>query len=356
MKTTIADITTEICDAPFLSQLLVRVFQEDGSVGVGECWWGVDDPAARAAGNQNPVHLLPIVSTIEHLLKPLLIGQNAGQISDIRQKTIHHAYRYGTEGIFMCALSGIDLALWDLLGKRMGVPVAALLGGTVKEHIRAYASLPPLKTRSLIQQEVGRALDAGYTGIKLHETDPQTAGWARETAGPEIALMFDVNGAFSPLEAVSTARRLLEHDVYWFEEPVWPMRDQRALAEIGRKTGIRLAAGENEFTLERFYQLCRQDPVAVIMPEISKIGGLTVAREITVLAGLYNRTLSPHGFRVGPALVANIHWALSSPTSDWLEIPFLPGGYAFPAGVRPPELLSGRVSLPPGPGLGLEFL
>ena len=119
--------------------------------------------------------------------------------------------------------------------------------------------------------------------------------------------------------------------------------------------GIRLAAGENEFDLERFILMMADGAVDFVMPEITKVGGLTVARQLSALAELFNRPLSPHGFRVGPALYANIHWALTSPTSDWLEIPFLPKGYEFPVNIRRPTLKDGNVYLPAGPGLGVKY-
>jgi len=355
MKTSISDMQVQICDAPFLSQVLVSVTAEDGLTGTGECWWGTESGYPAAGRNGPPLHLRPIVSVVEHLLKPELIGRDSSRIAEIRQAAVRRAYRYGTDGIFMCALSGVDLALWDLLGKRLGVPAATLMGGVVKQEVRAYASLPPLGDRQSILREVRRAVESGFTGIKLHESDPEAAAWAGEAAGSGISIMFDVNGAYSPIQARRAAKRLGELGVTWFEEPVCPERDQAALARLRRDAAIPLAAGENEFNLERIHALLRDADIDVLMPEITKIGGLTVARQISVLAGLYNRTLSPHGFRVGPALYANIHWALTTSTSDWVEFPFLPDGYVFPAGVTPPPLNAGTLALPEGPGLGLLF-
>ena len=131
----ISDIQVEIKEHPRLTQLFVRVIQEDGLSGIGECWWGISPGAAGDKNFQANHQVLPMVSTIENILKPLLIGEDARQIEARFQQMVHYAYRYGIEGILGCALSGIDLALWDLAGKRLQVPVVELLGGQGRIHI-----------------------------------------------------------------------------------------------------------------------------------------------------------------------------------------------------------------------------
>ena len=351
----ISDIQTEIKEHPLLTQLFVRVIQEDGLSGIGECWWGIS-PGAEG-GKKLPANsqVLPMISTIDNILKPLLTGEDARQIEARFQQMVHYAYRYGIEGILGCAISGIDLALWDLAGKRLQVPVIELLGGQVKEGVKAYASLPPFRDPERIRQETERAMACGFQGIKLHEHNPDMAGLVRDVAGPEMAIMFDVNGHFKLPEAVDVAEALMTHGVFWFEEPIWPMQDHDAMARLKEATGITIAAGENEFNREGFYQLMQSGAVDYIMPEITKIGGLTAGKKLTPLFELFNLPLSPHSFRSGPALYANIHWALSTENSDWLEIPWLPEGVSFPGGVSIPELRDGQVTLPDGIGLGLSI-
>ncbi len=348
-------VETQILADPYLPQLLVRVSADDNLSGLGECWWGVSPVETQAKGVTLPpgAAVEPIAAAVDHILGPLLVGQDPGNIEGLWHQLIRYAYRYGDEGVIRCALSGIDLALWDLLGKRLNAPLVQLFGGAVRRELRAYASLPPLRDAGRIRQEIRRAQAAGFKGIKLHEYDPETAALARREVGDQMALMFDVNGRFSPLEAVDAARRLAPHNLTWFEEPVWPMRDHAAMARIRRETGIRLAAGENEFGLQGFHGLMTQAGVDYIMPEITKIGGLTAARKIAALAELFNATLSPHGYRIGPALYANVHWAMSCLHCDWLEVPFLPEGFEFPAKINLPPMEDGLIRLPPGAGLGL---
>lgn len=353
----ISKVETDIYEDPYLPQLFVRVSTDKGLTGIGECWWGVS-PATPEIKNCNlsaANMVAPIASTVHNLLGPLLIGKDPGRIEFLWQEMLRIAYRYGDEGILRCALSGIDLALWDLLGKELGVPVVQLLGGPLKEGLRAYASLPPLKDQTLIQEESRRAKEAGFTGIKLHETDIETAKVVRKEVGSDTAIMFDVNGHFSVVEALEAAERLKAYDIYWFEEPVWPMRDHAAMGRIKNATGIRIAAGENEYNLDSFHRLMQSGAADVIMPEITKIGGLSAAKRISALGEIYNLAISPHGFRIGPALYANVHWALSSPVSDWIEIPFLPEGYEFPAGIPMLPMKDGKIKLPDAPGLGLPL-
>lgn len=351
----IAKIETIILEDPYLPQLLVRVTAESGLTGLGECWWGVS-PAAPPIKDLNlpPANMVdPIASTVNNILSPLLIKKDAGRIEQLWQEMIRFAYRYGDEGILRCALSGIDLALWDLGAKNADAPVVQLLGGQVKNSVRAYASLPPLKDAARVRHEARRAQQQGFHGVKLHELAPEMARVARDAVGPQMAVMFDVNGHFSQAAAIEAAHQLRAYDIFWFEEPTWPMRDHGAMARVKLATGICIAAGENEFNLPSFERLMASGAVDYVMPEISKIGGLTAAGKISALAERYDLPISPHGFRIGPALYANVHWALSCPHSDWIEVPFLPAGYEFPAKMPLPPMEGGMITIPAGPGLGL---
>ena len=337
----IKKIETKIYKDQYLPQLFVSITTEQGLEGVGEAWYGL------------PVE--PIESAIKHTLAPLLIGEDAGRIEFLWHKMHNYAYRYGTEGVILCALSGIDLALWDILGKKFGVPVATLLGGPVRNGLKAYASLPPLREKKLLQEQIHRAVEAGFLGVKLHEVELDLVAAAREAAPEGFALMLDVNGHWTPLEAEENAKRLEEYALVWLEEPLWPMQDHAAMARIRRRVNLKFAAGENEYTLAGIDRLMQSGAVDYVQPEISKIGGLTMAQKVSALAELHNYALCPHAFRIGPALYASIHWALTQVNMEWLEIPWLPEGYAFPSGMPLPKMADGEMALPELPGLGLPL-
>jgi len=315
------------------------VFTDDGLAGTGEAWWGLS--------------IKPVESAINDALAPLLIGEDPGRIEFLWDKMYRYAFRYGTEGVILCGLSGIDLALWDLMGKKFNVPVAHLMGGVVRDRLKAYASLPPLGEEKRIEEQINRAVEGGFAGVKLHERDVSTVALARKIAPQGYPIMLDVNGGWTLLEAEDNAKRLEEYEVTWLEEPLWPMQDHEAMARIRFKTDVRFAAGENEYSLKAVNNLMMSGAVDFVQPEITKIGGLSMARKISALADLHNYVICPHGFRIGPALYANVHWALTQFNMEWLEIPLLPEGYKFPSEVPMPEMIDGEVLLPSGPGLGV---
>ena len=344
----IESVRVEVLTDRELPNVIVRVRDSDGAEGVGEAWWGVRDighPARPAS---------PIAAVVEDLLAPRLIGCEADAIEQRWFELWDWGYRYGDQGIFLMGLSGVDLALWDLKGRRLGVPVAALLGGPALDDIPAYASLPPLRDPDLLVRETARALDAGFGAIKLHELDTELTALLRREFGDGPAIMVDVNGHFDPLEAIDHGRRLAELGVAWFEEPVRPIRDHRALARVAAAVACPLAAGENEYTVDDFDRLLRTGAISYLQPEITKIGGLTAARRVAALAELHNVALCPHNFRLGPALHASIQWAFTSPASRWIEVPWLPAGTGFSFPAEPPTMTGGRIPPPTGVGLGLE--
>ena len=335
----IEKIETETFKHRFLSSLFVTVSTDEGIRGTGEAWWGLETK--------------PVESAINDALGPLLIGEDPSRIEFLWHKMYKYAYRYGTEGIIMCGPSGIDLALWDLMGKRFNVPVAHLLGGVVRDSLKAYASLPPLRKEKSLKEQIERAVAAGFRGVKLHEVEVDMVRIARETAPAGFPIMLDVNGHWSPFEAEENANRLEEYGMTWLEEPLWPMQDHAAMARVRSRVKVPFASGENEYSLSAFDGMMKRGAVDFVQPEITKIGGLSMARKISALADLQNFPVCPHGFRIGPALYANIHWALTQMNMEWLEIPWLPGDLVFPAGVPMPEMINGEVPLPDGPGLGV---
>ena len=335
----IKKIETIPFEAGSLSQLFVHVTADEGLTGVGETWYGL------------PTN--PVKSAVEDALAPILLEEDATRVEHLWHKMYKYAYRYGTEGIILCAISGIDLALWDLMGKRLGCPVIQLLGGMVHENLKAYASFPPYRDEKMLIREVERAVNLGFAGIKLHEVDLTLVETACRVVPEGYPVMLDVNGHWNAVEAEEKARHLEELNIFWLEEPLWPMQDHQAMARVRQRVNLRFASGENEFTLSAFDRLLKSGAIDFVQPEITKIGGLTMARKISVLADLYNIPVCPHSFRLGPAAYANMHWALSQHNMDWMEIPLLPEGYSFPSKYPPLEMADGQVRLPPGPGLGL---
>ena len=342
----IESVTAELLHDKSLVNVVVRVRDSDGFEGVGEAWWGILDleqPSRTAS---------PIIAVVNDMLAPRLSGCDPEAIERLWFEMWDWGYRYADQGIFLMGLSGVDLALWDLKGKRLGVSVASLLGGPVSDGIPGYASLPPLRKPDRLVAETARAMEAGFTAVKLHEIDPELTALLRDEFGDAVQIMVDVNGHFDPLEAIAVGRRLSELGVTWFEEPVRPMRDHAAIARVGESIECDLAGGENEYTLEDFDRLLATGALAYLQPEITKIGGLTAARRVGVLAELYNVALCPHNFRLGPSLYASVQWAFTSFVSKWIEIPWVPSSEAFSFPLALPPMRDGLVLPIEGPGLG----
>lgn len=319
-------------------QLFIRISTDDGFEGIGEAWWGLS--------------VKPVQSVIENVLVPQIIGEDSTRIEYLWNKLFRHGYRYGTEGILLCGISGIDLALWDLLGKRLNVPVATLFGGTVRNGIKAYASLPRYRQEKSVREEVGKAVEQGFAGVKLHEYELDLVAAAIDTAPDGYPIMVDVNGHWTPIEAEDAASRMADMGVYWLEEPIFPMQDHVAMIKLRERVDLRMAAGENEYSLEAFNSLMTGRAVDFIQPEITKIGGLTIARKVSALADLHNAAICPHSFVIGPSSYANAHWAFTQLNMEWMEIPFLPEDLSFPSCTPPLKIVDGITQLPEGSGLG----
>jgi L-alanine-DL-glutamate epimerase-like enolase superfamily enzyme len=177
------------------SQLLVTITTDTGLQGTGEAWWGLS--------------LNPVESAINDTLAPFLVGANPQQIEGLWQRLHRYAYRYETEGILRCGLSALDLASWDLHGKHLDLPIAAVLGGQVQDRVKAYASLIHLGKESWIRAEVTRAVDAGFKGIKLHEYDINLVRIAREVVPTNFPIMLDVAPFhWTPRETEENAHKL----------------------------------------------------------------------------------------------------------------------------------------------------
>lgn len=345
----IATIETEaLVDSPLVN-LLVHVTNDSGQTGIGECWWGVP-----ARGNQAPDAAIRATAVIvDTILAPICMGRDETNIAALWYELTRMGQRWG-DGMLMCALSGIDLALWDLAGKRHGVPVVELLGGAVHNELAAYASLPRLHTEEALTTEITRAQAAGFRAVKLHDYEADLIEHA-VSVSDDIEVMVDVNGRFSVEEAIALLPMLEALGVVWFEEPVSPMRDVNALARVKAAGSLPIAAGENEWSFLDADRMLRSGAVDYYQPEITKIGGMTAAIRHAALSEVHNVAFAPHNFRVGPSLGASMQIGFACPRTAWIELPWVPEGLIFSAadkyGYTLPAVTNGTVAAPTTPGL-----
>ncbi|KAA2212219.1 mandelate racemase/muconate lactonizing enzyme family protein [Teichococcus oryzae] len=321
-----------------LEILLVKVETEDGLVGWGEAFGHTAIPATRAA--------------IDTIVAPLMVGRDAGDIQALRRQILHGVHLLGRNGPFVYAFSGIEIALWDLLGKRSGQPLWRLLGGSEPSPMPAYASLLNYGDTALVARNTADACAAGYRAIKLHEVTREAVLAARTAPGAaEAAIMLDVNCAWSAPEARAMAASLAKDGLFWLEEPVWPPEDARGLARI-RESGIPVSAGENVAGLFGFKTLIEAGAIDIAQPSVTKVGGIAEMQQVIQLCQAHGVEVAPHSPYFGPGFVATLHLAsalLEKPLIEvlWLEMEANP----FDPWVR---AVDGMMRVPGGPGLGCD--
>ena len=320
-------------------QIVVRVRTDEGLTGVGE---------AFAYGAP-----LAVCNVIDESLAPLLAGQDPGRIEALVDLMHRGTMIYGRRGLGMFAISGVEIALWDLLGKRLGAPIHELLGGAIRPSMPVYASLPRYDSPAEVAAACRHYVARGFGMLKLHQIDEASVAAAREAVGPGVELMLDTNCPWTPAEAVVMARRLAPYRLFWLEEPVWPPEDYAGLAAVRRQTETPIASGENESTLYGFRAMIEQGAADVLQPSITKVGGISEFRKIVTLAQAANVALAPHSFYFGPGLAATLHVAATMRGAMPVEFPT--GEHETPFLTAPIEARDGRVKVPRGPGLGVEI-
>ena len=321
--------------------LLVRVETDAGLVG-----WGDGFGASIFADTKR---------VLDEFVAPLASGRVLGHPSELTEDLQVKLHNLGRGGPPIFALSGLDIALWDLAGKAAGKPLHTLLrgdGAGSRDSLRVYASLLRYSTPQLVATNVERALRDGYEIIKLHEITVEAAQAARNAAGPAIPIMVDTNCPWQGDEAVANARRFATMDPLWIEEPVWPPEDHETLARVRREAGVAVAAGENAVTAPALAQMIAAGAVDYAQPSVSRIGGVTEFLKVAEAARRHGVRLAPHSPYFGPGFVATLHLLAAHETDIAVERFFVDlEATPFSSQV---EVANGRVSVPSGPGLGVE--
>jgi L-alanine-DL-glutamate epimerase-like enolase superfamily enzyme len=326
--------------AGYVGSLLVRVTTDEGLEGWGEAFGFEAAPVTRRA--------------VEELVAPLCAGRDAARIAPLMLEVQRKLHVFGRGGAVTHALSAVDTALWDIAGKAAGVPLHRLLGGPggPDASLPCYASLDPYGDPALVRAAVRRALDAGFCAVKLHEREAPAVYAARDEAGPDVALMLDVNCAWTFEAARAHADELSGAGLTWLEEPLWPPEDYAGLSRLRQACPIPLAAGENASTLLEFGRLM-DGAVDFVQPSPAKMGGVTELREVFKLAAARGVTPMPHTFYHGPGLLAAIGVTAALGTADsMIEWRFTDlAAHVYGAALVPAD---GRIRVPDGPGLGVD--
>lgn len=325
---------------------LVYVYDDAGHVGIGE-----------AGSTMAPQVTAEIVN---RLFAPVLIGQNPLDREVLWQKLYHIGRLNGqNRGFNMEALSGVDIALWDLAARILDVPVYQLLGGAFRHAIKTYASpIPIMGDDAAAIQLALRFVSDGFTGIKIKVGRPdlvrdvRLVKSIRAAVGDDIDLMLDANGAYDMFTALTLARRLQDSNILWFEEP-FSSEDLDAYVALKRNVAIPLAAGEGEATSYNYAPWIDRRAVDVLQPNISRVGGLTAARRIAAMADAHHIPLSPHGVGGAVFLTATLHLCAAIPNFVSVEYNQRPNPLRDQLATAPLAFANGCLQVPEGPGLGV---
>ena len=322
-----------------LNFLIVKVSCKDGAIGWGEAFGYNIIPATRVA--------------LDTVVAPLAVGRDSSDIAGLMESLKKPLHIFGRSGPVQYALSGLDIALWDIAGKRAGVSVAKLLGGASRDSLIAYSSLLRLNEPATVSNACRRALEKGFRRIKLHEITVEAVAAARDAIGDDVELMVDVNCAWRATEAMTMARRLEPYRLKWLEEPVWPPEDIEGLDRIRAVSDVPIAVGENIANAWSFKPLLKSTAVNYLQPSVTKMGGISEFSRVAMLAEMHGRLLAPHSPYFGPGILATLQMAAAYPLIGGiesfgveLEAPLF-GRIGLPGA-------DGTIAIPQGPGLGAD--
>ncbi len=321
-----------------MEMLLVRVDTDDGITGWGEAFGPGVWPATRAV--------------IETIVAPMCLGRDSSRIAVLSEELQRNLHPLGRSGPVIFALAGLDIALWDIAGKRAEKPLAALLAADARTELTAYASLLRYGEPEFVARKCAEAVSRGYRQIKLHETGVAQMRAARDSAGPGVALMLDANCPWTVDQALAIARQLREFNLHWLEEPVWPPEDSRGLATVRQQGGIPVAAGENAASVTEFSNLMAANAIDYAQPSISKLGGVTPMLQVLALARQHGVSVMPHSPYFGPGFVATLHVCAAHSGDTMIERYFCDlDASPLGAAIKP---VNGRIAVPQGAGLGVD--
>jgi L-alanine-DL-glutamate epimerase-like enolase superfamily enzyme len=351
--------------------IVVLVHTDDGITGIGEV--DTNPWVAKAMIHAPGTHVLGLG------LEEMLIGEDPLNPEALWEKMYTGSFMTGRRGLGICAIGAIDMALWDIRGKALGVPCWKLLGGARKDHIRPYASLLPtgrtadqyrdsLVAKAREAQKLG--FQAGkmevcvkgpYSHNRLQESDEvvvEIVAACREAVGPDFVMMVDVCYCWnSAKEALRVMKNLEPYDLFFLETPL-QLDDLEGYAYLHDNSSIPIAAGELQNTRFEFLDLMDRGKVDVAQPDVGRVGGLTEARRVCDLAADRGRLIVPHCWKTGIGIAASAH--LSAATAHCPYIEFLPASLAESALRRELvkdelQMVNGTIPLPRKAGLGIEL-
>ena len=327
------------------STTLVQVETDDGVSGIGSC-----------SGNGELIEII-----IEKVLKPLLVGMDPTAIEDIWDRAYMRGghKEFGTRGIGIVALSGVDIALWDILGKVRGLPIYQLLGGKCRDKVPVYATALYPEDPSRVARRARGFADQGFHGVKIKvgfdlDQDIRIVRAVRQELGKDFIIMTDANQGYSVDVALKASDAFAECGAFWLEEPLF-VEDIEGHAILREKGKTPIAVGENLHTRYAFENFIVRQAVDFIQPDVARAGGISEIKKITALAAKHKVPVSFHTWGDGVALAASVHLSAALRDCIVMELDYTYNPLREELLRAPFEVHEGYLIPPEKPGLGIEL-
>jgi D-galactarolactone cycloisomerase len=330
---------------------LLEIRTDEGLTGIGSCFTS-----------------LPFVEASLAHLKPMLVGETVYEAERVSEKLRQLSFWYGRGGAVEHTISGLDIALWDLMGKALGQPVSRLLGGNYRDRIKPYASVLFEQEPARLAEKLERQLSRGFRAVKMgwrpfgrvsRKLDELLIRTARETVGDDVELMVDAGGSeqywpHGVTWARETARMLGDYGVVWFEEALRP-DDLAGFKELRATSPVLIATGEVFTRRQTFQPYITERALDVIQPDLTKCGGLSEGRRMGWMAYDHGVLLVPHGWNTAIGVAADLALTAALPVARWVEYQT---GVPYIEEIVSPRFeldADGMLRVPTGPGLGIQL-
>lgn len=337
------------------ASLIVEIITDDGITGFGE---GFGPPEVTRA-------------VVDHVYKPLLLGRDPFDVNVIWQELYNLLRDHGQKGTVIEAISAVDIALWDIMGKAVDLPIHKLLGGCRRGKIKAYATglyrQFSKDSPEILAEEATSYVNQGFLAVKMKvgfgiDRDIENVKAVRNAIGDDIMLMVDANHAYDARGAIMLGKKMEEYGIYWFEEPV-PPEDIEGYLEVKRALNMFITGGEAEFTRFGFKNLISKKAVDIVQPDCCAAGGLSEVTKIAALANTWNIQCWPHVWGTGVAIAAGLHLLSTIPDSPpsltplepMLELDRTPNRLREETEVGLIDMENGYIKVPTDPGLGISL-
>ena len=333
--------------------VLVKVGTDAGLCGWGEC---------------SPMNGPVIQAMVVHALKPLVLGGDPFDVEVLWERMLLRPYKLGPHGALPEAIAGIDIALWDIMGRATGQPIHKLLGGSFRDRVQVYFSYGWDGRRAPhdVAADLCRRVEEGYGVLKLRMGYGPLKGDAldspgismlkaiRDQVGDNVALAYDANNGYTAHRAIQVGRHLQdEFDIAWYEEPT-PQYDHLALAQVADTLDIPVSAGEHEYTRWQFRDLILNGRPDIVQPDVVKCGGLTEAKKIAALCEAFSKPIVVHNTQPTIGTAASLHFCASTANAMYPQEYTGMREELRPLFSNELEFADGCLLVPQTPGLGLE--